>query len=330
MPKLRVDRLFKKLNTTIAVDGVSFIVPEGEKLAIAGSTGSGKTTLLKIIAGFLQSDGGEVFLHDKKLLGPDEKLMPGHPEIAYLSQHFELRNNYRVEEVMEYSNKLSGDEADEILHICRVDHLLKRKTNELSGGERQRAALARLLLTNPTVLLLDEPFSNLDNISKKVIREVLGDMRQKLQLTEIMVSHDPEEILAWADQILIMKNGKLIEQGTPEQLYRYPLFEYTASLLGRYQVIPENIASHLGLSPIDPTQNVKWMIRPEKIKLSSSQIISLTGKVISRHFFGLHFIIVVRVNDELLSVFSVDDFNTGTIVEIYIDPADCCRIRMNN
>lgn len=330
MSILRIENLFKKLNETAALDGISFLVPEGERLAIAGSTGSGKTTLLKIIAGLMQADSGETFLFDRKLLGPEEKLMPGQPEIAYLSQHFELRNNYRVEEIMEYSNKLTEDEAAEILRICRVDHLLKRKTNQLSGGERQRTALARLLITNPMVLLLDEPFSNLDSINKKIIQTVLRDMREKLELTEIMVSHDPEEILAWADQVLIMKDGKLFEEGTPEQLYRYPLTEYTASLLGRYQILPDSIVSWLGLQPGNSSENVKWMIRPEKIKLSTTPDISLKGKVISKQFFGLHFMIDILVNDELLSVYCLEDFVPGTIVGLQISAADCCRIRLND
>lgn len=326
MSILRIENLVKKLNDTTALDGISFQVPEGERLAIAGSTGSGKTTLLKIIAGLIQADKGQAFLFDSKLSGPEEKLMPGHPGIAYLSQHFELRNNYRVEEIMEYSNKLSEEEAAEIFRICRIDHLLRRRTNELSGGERQRTALARLLITNPVVLLLDEPFSNLDGISKKGIQTVLRDMRERFELTEIMVSHDPEEILAWADRVLIMKDGKLFEQGTPEQLYRYPLTEYTASLLGRYQVLPDPIVAWLGLEPVSSSENVKWMIRPEKIKLITTQGISLKGKVISKQFFGLHFMIDILVGDDLLSVYCLDEFVLGTIIGLQISAADCCRI----
>lgn len=128
------------------LQNVGFRQRRFEKLAVAGETGSGKSTLLKIVAGLTQPGEGEVLFEGQKVRGPEEKLLPGHPGIAYLSQHFELRNSYRVEEELEYASKMPAEQSRHVYEVCRVAHLLKRWTNQLSGGERQRIALARLLV----------------------------------------------------------------------------------------------------------------------------------------------------------------------------------------
>src|SRR5580692_2230502 len=150
------------------LSGISFVQQKGQKLALAGATGSGKSTLLKMIAGLLQPDEGEIWLDGQRVRGPLETLVPGHPGVAYLSQHFELWNNYRVGEILSYANDLSDEEAGTLYEMCRIDRLLGRRTDQLSGGERQRIALARLLVKPPRLLLLDEPYSNLDRIHKEI------------------------------------------------------------------------------------------------------------------------------------------------------------------
>jgi iron(III) transport system ATP-binding protein len=155
---------------------ISFTQQKARKLAIAGETGSGKSTLLKMIAGLAQPAEGEIRFRGERVLGPQERLVPGQPGIAYLSQHFELWNNYRVEEILSYANDLSVEAAAALYAICRIDHLLARRTDQLSGGERQRIALARLLVRPPRLLLLDEPFSNLDHIHKSLLKTVIRDI----------------------------------------------------------------------------------------------------------------------------------------------------------
>src|SRR5580704_11857710 len=160
----------------LRIDTISFSQQRGQKLAVAGATGSGKSTLLKMIAGLVQPDAGRILLEGVRVKGPLETLEAGHPGIAYLSQHFELWNNYRVWEILSYANDLEEEESGELYTICRIDHLLQRRTDQLSGGERQRIALARLLVRPPRLLLLDEPFSNLDRVHKETLQAVVRDI----------------------------------------------------------------------------------------------------------------------------------------------------------
>jgi iron(III) transport system ATP-binding protein len=171
----------------------------------------------------------------------------GHPHVAYLSQQFDLPKFLRVEQVLDYVNSLSVNEAASIFSVCRIDHLLQRKTDQLSGGERQRIAIARLLVGRPTLLLLDEPFTNLDMVMKSLLKKVIDDIGKKLRITCIMVSHDPEDSLAWADEIMVLKNGKVIQQGTPHSIYREPVNEYVAGLFGAYNLITAGQQRILGV-----------------------------------------------------------------------------------
>ncbi|MFZ1312811.1 MAG: ATP-binding cassette domain-containing protein [Chitinophagaceae bacterium] len=158
MSMLKVSGISKAGKENILVSNISFTQQPLQNIAIVGETGSGKTTLLKMIAGLVQPTSGEIIFDNKKVTGPYDQLIPGHPGIAYLSQYFELRNNYWVHEVLEMANKLSDREANTIFSVCQVNHLLGRRTDELSGGEKQRIALARVLISSPKLLLLDEPF----------------------------------------------------------------------------------------------------------------------------------------------------------------------------
>ena len=176
-----------------AIKDIHFTQQRFEQIAIAGETGSGKTTLLKMIAGLIQPTSGEILLENQRVKGPDEQLIPGNKKIAYLSQHFELRNNYKVYEVLEMVNQLTPEKADSIYSICRIKHLLQRWTDELSGGEKQRIALARLLSTSPNLLLLDEPFSKMTAIDTQHLLRALFQLivRQYVFLIEFYYSIIP-------------------------------------------------------------------------------------------------------------------------------------------
>jgi ABC-type sulfate/molybdate transport systems ATPase subunit len=178
-----------------------------------------------------------VLFGGERVKGLYEKLMPGHPGIAYLSQHFELHNNYRVEDLLSYKNNITEEESQSLYEVCRIAHLLKRKTDQLSGGERQRIALAKLLGGHPRLLLLDEPFSNLDLGHTEILRSVIRDVGERLWITCLLVSHDPADLLPWADEILVMRAGKIVQRGSPAQIYRQPVDEYVAGLFGKYSLL---------------------------------------------------------------------------------------------
>jgi len=256
---------------------ISFKQKKAAKLAIAGETGSGKSTLLKMIAGLVQPAEGEVRFEGERVLGPHERLVPGQPGIAYLSQHFELWHNYRVEEVLSYANDLSVEEAAALYAVCQIDHLLARRTDQLSGGERQRIALARLLVKPPRLLLLDEPFSNLDNIHKSQLKTVIRDIGEKLDITCILVSHDPLDVLGWADEILVLKNANIVQQGAPEVVYRQPASEYVAGLFGRYNLIGGSF------------------VRPEDLRIVKKGEETICGTVETIIFQGSYYEVEVRV-----------------------------------
>jgi ABC-type sulfate/molybdate transport systems ATPase subunit len=256
---------------------------------------------LKLIAGLVRPDEGEIFFEKKPVHDAVfEKLVPGHPGIAYLSQHFELPKFLRVEQVLEYANTLSAEEANTLFEVCQIHHLLKRKTDQLSGGEKQRIAMARLLISSPRLLLLDEPFSHLDLPHKNTLKDVIRDIGEKLKITCILVSHDPDDVLPWADKIIVLKNGTIVQQGTPDKIYREPVNEYVAGLFGKYNVIPPGKAN---LFPGLKSKNKKAMlIRPENFVLVGPQKKGTAGKIKKISFLGGFAEAEIDVNGHLITV----------------------------
>ena len=300
----------------MAVDNVSFQFAKGERLGIAGETGSGKSTLLKIISGFEQADSGAVYFNENKVFGPNEKLIPGHPGIAYLSQHFELRNHYRVEEILEYATLLSEEKANLIFDICRVRHLLKRKTDQLSGGEKQRVALVRLLVGSPSLLILDEPFSNLDMSHKHIIRTVIDNLRTELDISCMLVSHDPLDLLSWADEIIILQDGRLIQHDAPGTIYRRPVNEYAAGLMGYFFRISGKLAEYLSGNGQIKTPSL--IIRPEDIEPDEES--KAMGKIISRRFYGYYYELGLSVLDEQVFIRTTDtSLKEGMIINLRLN-----------
>lgn len=296
--------LLKVSDISVAEDGITilehinFEVQEFQKIAVAGETGSGKSTLLQAIAGLVQLSDGQIYFEDELVKGPHDVLVAGHPGIAYLSQQYELPRFLRVEQILKYANQLTEKEGAAIYELCRIKHLLKRKTNQLSGGERQRIALARLLTSSPRLLLLDEPFSNLDVAHKTILKSVIHAISEELEITCVLISHDPGDTLSWADEIFVMKDGKLMQHGKPEHIYQQPINTYVASLFGNFNFIS---AKHTKLLSL-PSQfkNKDIVIRPENIKIETeNKEFFIKGIVSGVTYFGSYHMLNVSLNKQI-------------------------------
>lgn len=314
MVLLEVQQLMKRRNEGFAVNEISFVQKAGEKIAIAGETGSGKTSLLKMIAGLMQPDAGAILLEGSRVEGPLEKLIPGHSQIAYLSQHFELRNNYEVHELLEMAGHLDENEITPLFQLCRIEHLLKRRTNELSGGEKQRIVLAMQLIKKPKLLLLDEPFSNMDAIHTAEMKAVVHDVAEEKGVSIMMVSHNGKDVLPWADKVFIMQNGKFVQTGTPQEIYYSPLNEYCAGLFGYYNLLSAKLVTEL----ISQKKNLKAIVRPEGFVISSSNSNAIAVTVKACLFNGFGYLLQVLYNGAILLIHSEQKVETGAALFIKV------------
>jgi len=323
MPILSVSNVSKIIDGRRVVDQISFTQEQSEKIAIAGETGSGKSCLVKMIGGILKADEGKVHFENERVFAPPDKLLPDHPGVVYLSQHFELRNNYYVHEMLSYANQLTDEESRKLYELCQIDYLLNRKTNSgLSGGERQRIALAMLLGTKPKLLLLDEPFSNLDILHKQTVRQVVQNISAHFDCSIIMVSHDPLDILSWADTVMLMKDGKLLQKGSPKEVYEKPVNEYAGGLLGLYNLIKPSDEILFSALDNDPVTAGNIFIRPESISFQqqTANDKKFTGTINSVVYYGIFHLVSVNVNGTIVKMFSIqNDSKPGDEVELFIN-----------
>lgn len=301
MPLLEVDGVSCHYNKENVLRDVTFSQSDFEKLAIAGETGSGKSTLLKIIAGLEQPDAGRVIFKGELVEGPHEKLVPGHRSIAFLSQHFELPQFLRVEQVLQYESKVGDEYASTLYQICRIDHLMKRRTDQLSGGERQRIAIARLLIARPTLLMLDEPFSHLDMVQKNTLKDVIHDVSEHLKISLILISHDPQDTLSWADRIIVMRKGEVVQSDSAQTIYEHPRDEYVAGLFGKFcKLTPALLKELLPAEKI--IKDKQACVRPENLRMVSLNTAHFQAKVLSSNFFGSYNEVNVKIGKAPLTI----------------------------
>ena len=225
----------KKYGDFTALKGVSLDIREGEFFTLLGPSGCGKTTLLRMIAGFNSIEGGEFYFGDRLI-----NAVPAHKrDIGMVFQNYAIFPHLTVAENVAYGLKARKVPASEIaprvaeaLELVQIAHLSKRKPNELSGGQQQRVALARAFVIEPSVLLMDEPLSNLDAKLRVQMRTVIKKLQRKLGITTIYVTHDQEEALAISDRIAVMKDGVIMQIGTPTEIYAKPQNPFVAGFIG--------------------------------------------------------------------------------------------------
>ncbi len=254
-----------------AVRDVGFRIDQGQITAIIGESGSGKSTLLKLIYGLLEPTDGEVRYAGVRVPGPSERLIPGHPAMRLVSQNFDNLNTY-AKAWDNVASRLSNVDIDaktrktqEILDALRISHRAQHRVFDLSGGEKQRVAIARALVEGAAVLLLDEPFNQVDASFREQLQQDIRRIVDATGLTVIMVSHDPDEVMAMADRLLVLREGRLAASGAPADLYRHPPDAYTARLLARSNIVSASEARALGLPAESPLA-----IHPEWVALSEN------------------------------------------------------------
>jgi ABC-type sugar transport system ATPase subunit len=310
----------KDRNGQVLFRDFNFNTEDYNRIAIMGSTGAGKTTLLKMMAGLMQPDSGKIFIGDERVLGPDEKLIAGHPLIGYLSQHYELRNNYYVSELLDMANKDAATRIEELSVLCNIRHLLNRRTDALSGGERQRIALARVLLAKPKWLLLDEPYSNLDLIQKRMMMQVIENVGKCLEVSLIMVSHDASDMLSWAEDMIIIEGGNIVQRGKPADLYHKPANMHVAGLLGEYNLCDVALIEQLINTSFTHAPSKKYIIRPEYIFISKEK--KGAAAIVTESYFKGGYVLVSctlknHAGSVLVSAPPSQDLNVGE--EIYLN-----------
>lgn len=279
-----------------AVTNLSFTLSEGKYLTILGASGSGKTTLLKLLGGYLKPSEGSIFLNNTNITSMD----PGIRNIGMVFQNYALFPHLSAKKNISFPleiRRFSETECEKkITSICEIMGLtsneMKRRPTELSGGQQQRVALARALVFEPQVLLLDEPFANLDKNIKSQLRNEIRKLQKSINITTIMVTHDHEEALSNSDFIGIMHEGKLLQFGDPKTIYEKPDSRFVAGFLGETNIIPAkffNIANK-GLVHI----------RPEKIKTgkqASQCNFQKEGIITAITFMGSYFLIEIKTSE---------------------------------
>ena len=235
MSKVKVINLVKKFDKTVAVDGVSFDVKDGEFIVLLGPSGCGKTTTLRCIAGLETPDEGEIYIDDKMV----NDLPPKDRDIAMVFQSYALYPHMTVYGNLAFPlkmRKLPKDEIDkkvkEVAKLLRIEELLDRKPKQLSGGQQQRVALGRALVRTPKVFLMDEPLSNLDAKLRVYMRAELKKLQRDLKITTIYVTHDQAEAMAMADRIAVMNKGKILQYSEPHNVYEKPANLFVAGFIG--------------------------------------------------------------------------------------------------
>lgn len=222
----------------MALNDYSLSLGKGQRLAIIGESGSGKSTLLRIIAGLEMQDEGTVTLNGNAILNPAQKLVAGYDEIQLIHQQFKLYPFSTAEEnikrpLIQYDKKYVEERTSLLLALFGLTDKKDRLPKQLSGGEQQKVAIARALSIEPELLLLDEPFSNLDAIQKRILLEELHDIFEEIDLTVIWVTHDLSDALAVADELCVMRAGKIAQQGKAAEIFRNPKNRYIASMFSR-------------------------------------------------------------------------------------------------
>ena len=317
-------------NKVSAVSNVDLEINDKEFLVILGPSGSGKSSLLRLIAGLEEPTSGDVFFNSKNM----NDVPPRNRDVSMVFQNFALFPNMTVFDniafplVASENNKLDvGVEVKRISSLLKIENLLGRKPSELSGGEQQRVALGRAIIKQPKVFLMDEPLSNLDAALRAELRTEIKKLRDKLQVTTVYVTHDQTEAMTMADRIAIIKDGKVIQVGTPEEIYNTPTHSWIGSFIGSPPMNLINVKADgnsltIGSQKINfknsTSGDVVMGLRPENITVVG-QGGKLHGSVLFFEYLGDSEIITANVEDQLIKIKVSDTANISIGDKISFD-----------
>ena len=308
---VRLTGVSRSYGPVAAVRGVDLEVGRGEVLALLGPSGCGKTTTLRLIAGFEAPDTGTVEVGGWAVAGPNLRVPPEKRRVGMVFQDYALFPHLTVAQNVAYGlpgGKKRNGRVEDVLSLAHLDGLGARMPHELSGGQQQRVALARALAPGPEVVLLDEPFSNLDAALRTRVRAEMRDILTDAGATAIFVTHDQEEALSLADEVAVMLDGTVAQKAAPEVLYHEPASREVAEFVGEANFIPgthENgrLSCVLGEVPAcgECTGSVEAMLRPEALQLRPLTNGGLSGQeaeatVLAREFYGHDQLIKLRLD----------------------------------
>ncbi len=336
MSNITLQGITKRFGDVVALDGVSFSVKDGEFFVLLGPTGAGKTTTLRVIAGLERQDEGTV-LFDGTDVG---ELTPADRDVAFVFQQYSLYPTRTVYENLAFPlrsplRKWPKDRIDtrvrEVAGKLRITHLLERKTANLSGGEMQRVAIGRAIVRSPRIFLMDEPLSNLDAKLREALRVELQHLQKTESSTTLFVTHDQIEALTMADRIGVLNHGRMVQVGTPQDIYDRPATTFVAQLVGipRINLLPagrengklfvQNSGIHLPLPPeASVAPDFVLGVRPEDVKPAAAG--DQRGEVVLTEPLGVETVIHIRSGQQtLLSVVpGITDLRIGDTVSFDI------------
>lgn len=303
---LKVDTISFSYSGQPTISSLSFVLEKGKSLAVIGESGCGKSTLLKLVYGLYDLDAGHIFWNENEILGPKYHLIPGMEYMKYLAQDFDLMPFITVaENVGKYLSNIYPEKKNqriaELLEIVEMSEYAHIKAKNLSGGQMQRVALARVLALEPEVLLLDEPFSHIDNFRKNSLRRKLFSYLKEKHITTLFATHDSSDVLSFADEVLVLKAGKIIAEGSPKGIYQNPETKYVASLFG-------------DVNEIEIDGKLRF-IYPNQLEIVEKS--ELKAEVVKSYFLGNHYLI--EATDKGKTIFFESEKGIPAQTEVYLN-----------
>lgn len=334
-PILEIEKVTRRFGEVTALNGVSLSIDPGQIVCLVGHSGCGKSTLLRVIAGVEDIDAGAVVIDGRMVSGDSAFVEPEHRSVGFMFQDYALFPHLTARQNIGFglkgmSRKAAAERVEDVIGRLGIEALADRYPHMLSGGEQQRIALARALAPQPRVLLMDEPFSNLDRGLRDTIRRETLALLRGLGTTAIIVTHDPEEALAIGDKVVLMHKGKVIESGTGDAIYSFPQTAYAAAFFSQVNKVPARrtadwLESAIGRfpAPCGSSGPVQLYIRPQALILRDDGV---QARVTQRVLLG-------EIEELTLEISGLDEplvmrtsarcgAEVGQVIKVGVNPAD--------